>query len=387
MKWRESNTAKAIGVSLLAILLSLLAISIIILLIGKNPLSALQSILQGSGWLPKAKYSSGTGQITDLFYMADALTPMIFAALAVAVAFKAGLFNIGVSGQMLLAGFVATVAVGYSGLPRIAAYPLVLIIGLLTGALAGGLIGFLKFRFNINEVVSSIMLNYIFQYVISFFINTRFIDPVSRQSKAIKPDVRLTLMDIDLGGYHLRIPLCIILALLCAALIWIFFTKTKPGFELKAVGRNRKAALYAGIRVGKSLVFAMVISGGLAGLAGVTYYLGFFNSIQPNSLSPLGFDAIATAFLGNAHPIAIIAASILITSLSRGSTYMSSSIGVRPEIASLITGMILLFSACSAWIRYRMENRSLKKIRAIEGAAPGADMHQGQSQTKEGDAL
>jgi simple sugar transport system permease protein len=358
---KKSEGLKTLVIALLAILLSLVAISIVILLIGKNPLTAFRSLLQGSGWLPRGSYSSGSGQIADFFYMIDSFTPMLFAALAVAVAFRCGLFNIGISGQMLLAGFIATITVGYSSLPSVVSFPLILLIGAGVGASAGGLIGFLKYRFNINEVVSSIMLNYTFQYIIAFFINTKYVDTISRQSKAINAQTRLTLTDVQLGSYHVRIAWCVVLAVAAAVVIWLFFKKTKQGFEIRAVGLNRKSAEYAGIRVGANIIFAMVLSGALAGLAGVTYYLGYFNSIQPGTLPSYGFDAIATAFLGNSHPLGIIAASLLITCLSRGSNYMSSMADVRVEVSSLITGMILLFSACSAYIRYRYDNRSKNK--------------------------
>jgi len=343
-----------ITIPLFAILCSLLAISVIILLVGKNPLVAFQSLLEGSGFLPKASYSTYKGMITDFMDTLDALTPMLFAALAVAVAFKAGLFNIGVSGQMLLAGFLATVLVGYSDLPAGLAKPLVLLVGIAAGACAGGLIGILKYRFNINEVVSAIMLNYIFQYIISFFINTRLVDPVSRQSRNVSEAARLTLMNVEAGSFKMRVPICILPALLLAVALQVFLAKTKQGYELKAVGLNPLAARYAGIKVGGNMVFALTLSGALAGLAGVTYYLGYYQSIQPGTLSSLGFDSIAVSLLGNSHPIGIIFSSLLITAISRGSTYMSSTVGVRQEIASLVTGMILLFSACSGYIRWRV---------------------------------
>ena len=357
-----------ITIPLFSILCSLVAISIVILLIGKNPLTAFTSLLQGSGWIGKTNYAAGKGQITDFMEFLDALTPMLFAALAVAVAFKAGLFNIGVSGQMLLSGFVTSVLVGYSDLPGAVAKPLVLLCGMLVGSLAGALIGLLKYRFNINEVVSAIMLNYIFQYIISYFINTpQFLDPVYRQSKTVSSAARLTLIDLTVGNYKMRVPWVILLALACAVALWAFLAKTRQGYEVKAVGLNPLAANYAGIRVGGNIVLAMVLSGGLAGLAGVTYYLGYFNAIIPNQLANLGFDSIATALLGNAHPLGIIASSILITTLDKGSIYMSSTVGVRQEITSLITGLILLFSACSMYIRY-LVNRSPKQKK---GGAPG----------------
>lgn len=354
-----------ITIPLLSILLSLVAASIIILLVGKNPLMAFKSLLQGSGFLPKENYSTFKGMPTDLMETFDAFTPMLFASLAVAVALKGGLFNIGVSGQMLAAGFTATVLVGYSELPAVAAKPLVLLVGIVVGALVGALVGFLRYRFNINEVVSTIMINYIIQYIVSFFIHTRYVDPISRQSKKVVEAARLTLMNVEVGQYKMRIPLMFIPALLIAIVLFVYIGKSTRGFELRAVGMNPRASRYAGIKVNRRMLAAMTLSGGLAGLAGVTYYLGYFQSIQPRVLSNLGFDAVAVALLGNAHPIGIIFSTLLITAISRGSTYMSSTVGVRQEISSLVTGMVLLFSATGGYVRYRINRREAHAKHAV----------------------
>lgn len=335
-----------------AIFLSLVAASIIILMVGKNPLQAFYSLLQGSGFAPKPAYAGSKGMLTDFMSFLNYLTPMIFAALSVAVAFKAGLFNIGVSGQMLAAGFTASVLVGYTELDSIIARPLVLIIGLLVGALVGAIIGWLKHKFNINEVVSSIMLNYIIQYIVSFCINLYFMDPVSRQSYSVSDESRLTITNYVFGDYKMDVPLGIILALITAFIIHFLLEKTKIGYEIKTVGANPKAAQYAGIKVGANRVLAMTISGALAGLAGVTYYLGYTASIRPRVLADTGFDAIAVSLLGNSNPIAIIFSSTLITIIDKGSTYMSSTVDIDQEFASLITGMLLLFSACGAYIKH-----------------------------------
>lgn len=338
-----------------SILLSLIAGMVVIALLGKNPFQAYFNLLQGSGLAPKASYAGHKGMITDFTSFLNALTPMLFAALAVLIALRAGLFNIGVSGQMLAAGFTATVIVGYSELPAAVAKPIVVIIGFIAGALVGALVGYLKHKFNINEVVSTIMLNYIIQYVVSFFINTFFVDPVSRQSKSVQGSSRLTLTDVVIGDYKMDIPLGIILAAVCIALTAFLLSRTTLGFEMKAVGSSIKAAEYAGIRVGRTRILAMMLSGGCAGLAGVTYYLGYFASIQPRVLSSTGFDAIAVALLGNSSPIGIVFSSFLITVISKGSTYMSSASGVQAEIASAITGVILLFSACGAYVKYKAD--------------------------------
>ncbi len=347
---------QSVSVPLFAIILSLLAGAVVILFLGKNPVSAYQNLLQGSGLLPKPSYAGYKSMLTDFTSFMNAWTPMLFASLSVAVALRAGLFNIGVSGQMLTAGFLTTLIVGYSSLAAPVAKPLVLAVGILTGAAVGGVIGWLKHQFNINEVVSSIMINYIAQYVISFFINTYYVNPVSRQSNAVSKAARLTLMDTPVGNLKMDIPLGIVLAVVTAVLIKFLLDRTVFGYEIKCVGTSRNAARYAGINVGRNVVASMVISGGLAGLAGVTYYLGYFGSIQPRVLPSTGFDAIAVSLLANSNPVGIIFSSFLITIISKGSTYMNSSSGLESEIASVITGVILLFSACGAFIRYKVKN-------------------------------
>ena len=349
-----------ITIPVFSIIVSLLVGAIVILLLGKNPVEAYGNLLQGSGLLMKEKYAGGKGMLTDFLSFVDYWTPMIFAALAVAVALKAGLFNIGVSGQMLAAGFIASVTVGYSTLAAPIAKPLVIIICLVVGSLVGGLIGFLKHKFNINEVVSSIMLNYIVQYVTAFFIYTKYVDPVSRQSKNIADAARLTLKNVEIGALKGDIPLGIILAVIVAFVIKYVFDKTTFGYEIKAIGFNTNASKYAGINVGKNMVIAMMISGGLAGLAGATYYLGYFCSMQPKVLAATGYDAIAVSLLGNSNPMGILASSFLINIINKGSTYMSSKAGLDAEIASVITGLILLFSACGAYIQYLVKKNKDK---------------------------
>lgn len=342
-------------IPLFAILLSLLAGAVVLLALGKNPIATYASFLQGAGLLPKASYAGKKSMLTDLMSLVNAWTPMLFASLSVAVAFRAGLFNIGVSGQMLLSGLAATVLVGYSPLPALLAKPAVILVGIAVGAAVAALIGFLKHRWNINEVVSAIMLNYTIRYLASFIIKYFLADPVSRQSKAINAAARLSLMDTPVGDLKMDIPLGIVLALLAVALIRFLFRKMKVGFEFATVGSNARAARYAGIHVGRTTILAMALSGGLAGLAGVTYYLGYYGSIQPDVLISTGFDAIAVSLLGNSNPIGILFSSFFISVIDKGSTYMSSSIGVRQEIGSLITGLILLFAACGAFIGYLLQ--------------------------------
>lgn len=364
-----SEKAQGITIPILTIIMSLVVGGIVMIAMGKSPILAYKSLLQGAGVLPKEVYAGSKSMFTDFMNTLDLLTPMIFAALAVALAFKGGMFSIGVSGQMLAGAYVATVLVGYNEtLSPFIAKPLVILIGFIVGGLVGALIGFLKQKFNINEVVSAIMINYILLYTIGFFITKNNIDPISRQSTAITEASRLTLVNTQIGDVRANIPLGIGIAILASIGVYFLLNKTKLGYEIKSIGSNKNAAKYAGINVPKNTILTMFLSGGLAGLAGVFLYMGYFASIQPKVLSPMGFDAIAVALLGNSNPIAIIFSSLLVTIISTGSSYISSKAGVEQEIAQVITGIILLFSACTVYIKYlinkkRDENVTLKKAK------------------------
>lgn len=348
-------------VPILAIIFSLIVGGVVIALTGKNPFKAYYSLLQGCGFAPKASYAGHKSALTDFLSYVNFFTPMIFAALAFAVSVRTGLFNIGISGQMLAAGFTATVIVGYSELSPIIAKPLVIIIGIIVGGIVGSIVGVLKYKFNINEVVSTIMLNYIISYTCGFFINTYYVDPVSRQSKVITDSSRLTLMNTVVGDLKMDIPLGILLAVVVVFLVYVLLEKTNLGYEMKAVGFSRSAAKYAGINVGKNIILSMTISGALGGLAGVTYYLGYVGSIQPKVLVATGYDAIAVSLLGANNPFGIIFSTMLISLISKGSTYMKSSAGVDSEICSVITGIILIFSACNAYVKWMMERKKREK--------------------------
>lgn len=339
------------------VFLSLLSASVLLLFMGKNPLAAFAAFLRGSGFMVKPSYAGGQNIVTDFLSFLGILAPMLLASLSVIVALKAGLFNIGAAGQMLAAGFFATVFAGYSGLPPLLAKPLVIVIGIAAGGLLGAAVGFLKSRFNIHEVVSTIMFNYITSYVTGFFINSRFADAISRSSRVCSPASRLTITGIAVGRLRPTLPLGIIIAVAAVFVIRFLLERTTFGFELKAVGLNRNAARYAGIREERCVVLAMLVSGVLAGLAGVSYYLGYYNTIVPKTLDSLGYDAIAVSLLGNVSPVPSVFAGVLITIFQKGSVYMSSTVGVPREIASVITGILLLFSACGAYIRREARSR------------------------------
>ena len=379
----DGEKYSALTVSVLAILLTLVTASVLLLIMGKNPAQAFLSFLQGCGLAPKANYGGGSGMLSDLFDFLNYLAPMLLAALAFIVGFKAGLFNIGISGQMLISGFVATIVIGYNkNLPAGIAKPLVIIIGIVVGGLAGALIGFLKYKFNIHEVVSTIMVNYIISYMTGFFINNKYVDMLTRTSRVCTPASRLTWTGVQIGGVNCKVPLGIVIAVVMAIVVQFIFDKTSFGFELKAVGLNKNCAKYIGIGVGKSIVWSMAFSGILAGLAGVTYYLGYTNTIIPKTLVGMGYDSIAVALLGNSSPVGSIFAAIIVTIFQQGANYMSSTIGVAKEIASLITGILLLYASCGSYMK-ELAHKVIQKDIDREMEAKRAASHKDSGNGKE----
>ena len=329
--------------SFFAIIISLLFGAVILYLMNKNPIESYINLLQGSGLMHKIKYAGRQSMFTDFMSFIDAMTPMIFASLSVAIAMKCGFFNIGVAGQMLAAGFCAHM-ISLIMPSRIA----VIIVGIIAGALVGALMGWLKYKFNVNEVVTSIMFNSIIMYLVTFYINTFYVNPVSRQSKTIIDSARLTISGYRWEGLKLDIALAFPLAIITALILHWFLERTTYGYEIKATGLSPKAAYYAGMNVNRTALMTMTISGALAGLAGVSYFCGYLAAIQPGTTPSMGFDAIAVSLLGGNNAIGCVFASFLITIISKGSIYMSSRQHIEPEIASLITAFILTFAACSA---------------------------------------
>jgi simple sugar transport system permease protein len=365
LKLLDNERTSPFAVPIFFVILALIAATILLLFMGKSPLEAFAAFLRGSGFMPKPSYAGGQNMFTDFLSFLGILAPMLLASLGMVVSLKAGLFNIGISGQMLASGFFALVFVGLGPLPAFVAKPLVILIGIVVGGLMGAIVGFLKYRFNIHEVVSTIMFNYITSYVTGFFINSRYADIITRSSKICSVASRLTITGISWGKLRPTLPLGILIALAAVFIIRFLLGRTTLGFEIKAVGMNRDAAQYAGVREGRIMVLSMCLSGILAGLAGVTYYLGYYNNIVPKTLASMGYDAIAVSLLGNTNPVGAVFASMLVTVFQKGSVYMSSRVKVPPEIASVITGFLLLFSACAVWIRYyartRLEHRSSAK--------------------------
>jgi general nucleoside transport system permease protein len=277
-------------------------------------------------------------------------TPLILGGLAVGVAFRTGLFNIGVQGQMILGAIFA----GYVGfawqLPHVIHVVVAVIAGVLGGALWGGLAGWLKARTGAHEVITTIMLNYIALALLSYLLGVKgFQQPGSNQarSETTHGTARLPY----LFGSDLRVHFGLIIALLAAVWVWWLLTRSTLGFSLRAVGANAFAARTAGMGIERSYLVVMLISGALAGLAGVSQILGTNQFLTGDVDAGIGFDAITVALLGAATPGGTVLAGLLFGAFRAGSVVMATATSTPSEIVSIIEPVLVLFIAAPALIR------------------------------------
>jgi ABC-type uncharacterized transport system permease subunit len=346
------NWKSGLVIPLLAVFTALVVGAGIVMLAGVSlgeTLAAYQALLIGS-----------VGSIKAISETLTAATPLILAGLSVALAFRAGLFNIGGEGQMLIGGMFG-VLVGFSltGLPIFIHLPLAVAAGILGGAIWGFIPGFLKARTGAHEVIVTIMLNFIALRLVDFFLKTDLFQREGRNdpiSKNVEPTAALPPL---LGWIDpvLRVHLGLILALVAAGFIqWLLF-RTTTGFEFRAVGANPSAARYAGMSITKVYILVMVIAGGLAGMAGTGQVLGVLDRASPGFAAGIGFDGIAVALLGRSNPWGVVAAAVLFGGLRAGGQQMQATAGVGIDLIAVIQALIIIFVAAPALITalYRLK--------------------------------
>ncbi|MBT2637073.1 MULTISPECIES: ABC transporter permease [unclassified Bacillus (in: firmicutes)] len=347
-------------VSLISIILGLVAGGILMLFIGSNPIEGYSYLLLGA--LKNLERIGNT--------LATA-TPLVFTGLSVAFAFRTGLFNIGASGQMLAGGLAATaVALTFdlSGPMNLLAMVLA---GLIAGALWAFIPGLLKAKFNVHEVVSTIMMNWIaywtIYYIVPGYFKGEFLETESK--KLAESDTLRTpfLTEMFDGSY---INLGLFLAVIAVIIIAFIIDKTTLGFELKAVGFNRFAAEYAGMKVNRNIILSMLISGALAGVGGVALYTGNASSIQIGILPSQGYDGIAVALLGANHPVGVFFAAVLFGILYSGTGFMNAMTEIPPELANTIIAIIIYFAATSVMIERLLNKFKAKKSNKEDKSGP-----------------
>jgi ABC-type uncharacterized transport system permease subunit len=323
--------AEAVGVPLVALAVAFGFGALFIALVGQNP------------WFVYGKLLAGTfGSFYGVGQVLFKATPLIFTGLAVALAFKAGLFNIGAEGQLYIGTFaVAWVGFTFTGLPGFLLVPLCVLAGALGGALWGLIPGYLKARFGTHEVINTIMLNFIAVALTGYFVSHVYFVPETIHTQRIAPQAQIPRLEELWPAFRgSPVNVSLFLAVAVALFVYLFLWRTKFGFELRAVGLNPWAAEYAGISVPYGIVTSMALSGGLAGFVGVDFVLGYKYYYESNFSAGLGFMGIAVALLGRNHPLGVVLAALLFGTLSYGGLVINSI--VPKELVEILQGIVIL---------------------------------------------
>jgi simple sugar transport system permease protein len=329
---------------------------IVVLAVGDNPFST-YTLLIGSA----LTWPDGIGY--TLFYA----TPLIFTGLAVAVAFRCGLLNIGAEGQLYAAAFMtAWVGITFAGLSAWLLVPLCFLTALFAGGFWGAVPGVLKARFGAHEVITTIMMNFIAVALASYFTQYHYKpvgDPIL-ETVPIGAGGHIARLGRFVPGLPERIPLNLAfpLALLACLLVYLFLWRTRWGYEIRATGANPAAAQYGGIATGRQIVLAMSVSGALAGMVAVNEVMGYRYRYYDSFSAGYGFTGIAVALLGRNHPAGVILASLLFGALLRGGLFVDIfTEHVSKDLVMVLQGIIILFVAAEALFRAR----SRRRIKAV----------------------
>jgi general nucleoside transport system permease protein len=378
--WRR--VLRTLTIPVLAIITGLIVGGIIIVLttegfwaqLSESPLLAIQTGLRSVSSAYSALFTGAIGDparilaafesgneleirraINPIFESLVSSTPFIFAGLAVALGFRAGLFNIGVEGQLFIGAiFAAYVGYAVTGLPAIIHIPLALLAGIVGGGLWGFIPGWLKAKTGGHEVINTIMMNFIAFRLSDWLLSGPMMRPDS--FNPVSPTIAPSAVLPRFFESPIRFHLGFFIALAVAWLVYWFLFKTKWGFFLRTVGANPHAARYAGMNVLSGIIIAMTLSGGLAGLAGANEVLGVNYNLAMAFSSGYGFDSIALALLGKSHPLGVVLAALLFGTLRNGAVRMQLSAGIPVDIISVFQALILAFIAAPAIIRtiYRL---------------------------------
>lgn len=354
MKHKLNRSALAGVLSPLVIIaITLVFTSVLMLSIGANPLHAYYQLLKGA-------FGSPSGIINTI----NKAVPICFAGFAVAVGKKAGIFNIGVEGQLVFGALGSALAGIYlQGLPAFIHIPVSLLAGMLFGMLYALIPSALYVGRGVNLLVIFIMMNNIVNLLITYFVIGPFAGK-NNMITATEPIQKSAELPCIITKPN-RLSVGIFIVIIVAVLLWFYMNKTTSGYELRACGDNRQAAKYAGISVKGYLFSALMMGGALAGLAGGVEVLGNYHRLYDGFSPGYGFDGIPIAMLANGNPVGVIVGAILFGALRVGSINMQTKAGVSSQIISVIQGVLITLIACEYIIRAMLTKRRSSKQKEV----------------------
>jgi len=317
-------------IQFISVFAALLVGAVIIKLMGFSPLSAYRAMFIGS-----------LGSFKAVMETLVKATPLILTGLSFAYAARAGLINIGAEGQLYMGGFLATlVGSNFGWMPMIIHLPLTLLAGFIGGGLWGLIVGWLKIKFGANEIITTVMFNYVAIYFISYLVTGPMIEPPGTYPQSRPITASATLPRFLAGS---RIHLGLFIALACVLLYYFFFRKLKVGYEARVVGSNINAAKYAGMKPARVMILVMFLAGGMGGLAGANEILAIQGRLFQGFSPGFGFDGIAVALVGMNTPVGIIFGGILFGALRSGGNMMQMIAMIPISIIYIIQGLVVIF--------------------------------------------
>jgi len=340
------ESLKDVWSSILSIILALIAGGLIVLLIGESPLTAYKSLFLGAFGSVKGIANTLTKSI-----------PLLFTGLSVGLAFRCGLMNIGGEGQLFIGAFTSVIAAIYLPLPRIILLPLVILLGMLAGALWGGFAGLLKAKYGLHEVIVTVMTNYIAIQLTSYFVNYPFkAEGWIAQTEAVPAAAALNRLIPKT-----QLTSALYIAFAAVIIVYLLLWKTSIGYEIRSVGENPSAAESGGISTARNTILAMAISGGIAALAGITQTLGLYGRFIDKFSPGFGFTGIAVAVLGRNHPFGIVLTALLFGALDAGALQMNRETSISSNLVVIIQGLVILFVAAPEIVKALRLRRGAKQ--------------------------
>jgi simple sugar transport system permease protein len=351
---------------LIATLGALLVGAVMLLLLGANPITGYAALFEGAFGSPNA--------LADTAVKA---TPLLLVGLGICIAFRSGVINIGGEGQMILGGLTATaLGLAFPDLPGLLFIPIALLSGFVAGGIWGGIPGYLKARFNVNEILSTIMMNAIAVQIMNMMLRGPMIDTTQKGAARIPQTARLAAV-YDLPRLiPTRLHLGFLIAILLAFVVYFFLWRTTTGYRIRAVGLNPHASRYSGIKVNNYVVLSLLLSGAFSGLAGAVQVYGVSHSMFTDGTAAgftgsAGFNGIVAALFGQLHPIGTIPASLLFGALLVGANKLQRVAQVPGALITALNGLVVVFVVSSEiWRRRNARRRAIQKVEATASAQP-----------------